>query len=345
VTGPAAEVAEVRTAVRRALDEIGCPADTPLLVACSGGADSTALAAAAAYLSGARGGGAQVGGRPVFGAVVDHGLQQGSAERAQETAALLEGLGMPARVLRVNVAGPGGMEAAARRARYAALRGARPTPDSPVLLGHTMDDQAETVLLGLGRGSGARSMAGMSRYDPPWLRPLLGIRRATTRAACVAHGLAVWDDPHNLDPRFTRVRLRQEVLPLLEDVLAGGVAGALARTAAQLAEDLAALDEMAAQARAAVELPGAQARTRSELDAKALAEYPAATRRRVLRGWLLDAGARDLSDARLRVADDLVGRWRGQGGLALARGIELTREHGKLVLRPSKSGEPPPNPV
>jgi tRNA(Ile)-lysidine synthase len=351
VTGPAPEVAAIRSAVRRALDEIGCASDTPVLVACSGGADSLALAAAAAFLMGARGGGA--GGRPVFGAVVDHDLQVGSADRAQETAALLEGLGVPTRVLTVEVTGPGGMEAAARRARYAALLGARPAPESPVLLGHTMDDQAETVLLGLGRGSGARSMAGMASYDEPWLRPLLGIRRATTRAACVAQGLAVWDDPHNIDPRFTRVRLRHEVLPLLEDVLAGGVAGALARTAAQLAEDLAALDEMAARARAAVELPpGPEAPRgaspsgsnpvrsaegdhprRSELDATALAEYPAAVRRRVLRAWLLAAGVGQLSDARLRSADDLVGRWHGQGELALQGGSGLARVHGRLVLR------------
>jgi tRNA(Ile)-lysidine synthase len=234
------------------------------------------------------------------------------------------------------------MEAAARRARYAALLAARQAPESPVLLGHTMDDQAETVLLGLGRGSGARSMAGMASYDQPWLRPLLGIRRAATQAACVAQGLPVWDDPHNVDPRFTRVRLRHEVLPLLEDVLAGGVAGALARTAAQLAEDLAALDEVAAQARAAVEFPPGPDAVRSiagntplhtELDAKALAEYPAAVRRRVLRAWLLDAGVGQLSDARLRSADDLAGRWHGQGELALQGGSGLARVHGRLVLR------------
>jgi tRNA(Ile)-lysidine synthase len=269
----------------------------------------------------------------VVGAVVDHGLQRGSARRARETVALLEGLGIPSTALSVEVDGPGGMEAAARRARYTALRAARPASDSPVLLGHTLDDQAETVLLGLGRGSGARSMAGMALYDPPWLRPLLGVRRSTTRAACSTLGLAVWDDPHNLDPRFTRVRLRHEVLPLLEDVLAGGVAGALARTAAQLAEDLAALDGMAAQARVAVELDC------SELDAKALAGYPPAVRRRVLRSWLLDSEVQGLSDARLRAADDMVGRWRGQGGLALQGGSELVREHGRLMLRPSKAVE------
>ena len=345
MSGPAPEVAEVRTAVRRALDEIGCGPGTPLLVACSGGADSTALAAAAVYLSRARGG-SDPSSRPVFGAVVDHGLQPGSADRARDTVALLDGLGIPSTALTVDVTGPGGMEAAARRARYEALRAARPMPDSPVLLGHTMDDQAETVLLGLGRGSGARSMAGMAAYDRPWLRPLLGVRRTTTRAACAAQGLPIWDDPHNVDPRFTRVRLRHEVLPLLEDVLAGGVAGALARTAAQLAEDLTALDEMAARARVAVELDGSKmdgsGPAGSRLDAKALAEYPAAVRRRVLRAWLLDAGVRELSDARLRAADALVARWRGQGGLALQGGSDLAREHGRLMLRPSTTRESRP---
>ena len=103
-----------------------------------------------------------------------------------------------------------------------------------MLLAHTLDDQAETVLLGLGRGSGARSIAGMRPYDPPWCRPLLGVRREVTHAACVELGLNVWHDPHNSDRRFTRSRLRSEVLPLMEEVLGGGVAEALARTATAL---------------------------------------------------------------------------------------------------------------
>ena len=340
MSGPTAEVAAVRTAVRRALAEIGCPPGTPLLVACSGGADSLALAAATAQLAraGAARSGADCSGSdcsgaarhgPVCAAVVDHGLQDGSARRAADTVALLAGIGVPAEVLTVTVRGPGGMEAAARRARYAALLAARPSPDSPVLLGHTLDDQAETVLLGLGRGSGARSMAGMARYDPPWLRPLLAVRRATTRAACAAQGLAVWDDPHNVDPRFTRVRLRTEVLPLLEDVLAGGVAAALARTAAQLADDDAALTALATQARTESELAAD-----AGLDVKVLAGWPAAVRRRVLRGWLTDGGVAELSDALLRRADDLIGRWHGQGAVALPAGLELARRHGRLVLRP-----------
>ncbi len=140
----------------------------------------------------------------------------------------------------------GGPEAAARAARYAVLEAAR--GDAPVLLAHTLDDQAETVLLGLGRGSGARSIAGMRVGDPPWYRPLLAERRSLTHAACAELGLTPWDDPHNTDRRFTRVRLRTEVLPLLEDVLGGGVAEALARTAAALREDTDALDDLADRA-------------------------------------------------------------------------------------------------
>ena len=222
----------------------------PLLVACSGGADSTALLAAARAVAPGR----------VHVAVIDHGLQEGSAERSAALVADLVAQGVPAAVHGVVVDGGGGLEAAARRARYGALRTARPHPDSPVLLGHTLDDQAETVLLGLGRGSGARSLAGMRTWDPPWLRPLLGLRRADTAAACRSQGLTFWDDPHNVDPRFTRVRLRREVLPLLEEVLGGGVAEALARTAAQLRDDGEALDAAACDvlARAAAAADDAQ---------------------------------------------------------------------------------------
>jgi tRNA(Ile)-lysidine synthase len=207
-----------------------------------------------------------------------------------------------------------------------------------VLLGHTLDDQAETVLLGLGRGSGPRSVAGMRELDPPWGRPLLGVRRAVTAAACDALGLAPWVDPHNSDPRFRRVRLRTEVLPLLEDVLASGVAEALARTAGQLQEDLDLLDGQAcallAQARRGA-VPDAAALDAAAsdvaaLDVTELAQAPAALRRRVLRRWLLDAGVAELTDAHLRAADDLIGRWSGQGAVRLPGGVELFRSHGKL---------------
>ena len=125
-----------------------------------------------------------------------------------------------------------------------------------MLLAHTLDDQAETVLLGLGRGSGPRSIAGMRPCDPPWFRPLLAERRSVTHAVCAELGLPAWDDPHNHDRRFTRVRLRSEVLPLLEDVLDGGVAEALARTAAALREDTDALDGLADRWRPATPTAG-----------------------------------------------------------------------------------------
>ena len=216
------------------------------------------------------------------------------------------------------VEGPGGPEAAARKARYAALRPA----EGVVLLGHTLDDQAETVLLGLGRGSGPRSIAGMRAYDPPWGRPLLGVSRATTRAACVEQGIDVWEDPHNADPSFTRVRLRSEVLPLLEDVLQGGVASSLARTAAQLREDCDALDELAA------------AFSGDCCAVDDIAELPVALRRRVLRSWLIDEGVPELSDSHLRRVDALVSEWRGQGGVWLPGGFVARRAHGRLQVEP-----------
>lgn len=315
-------MSEVRVAVRRLLasPEAAPFGHVPLAVACSGGADSLALAAAATH----------VARRPVHGLVVDHGLQDGSAEVAARAAEQLTELGCErVEVLRVRVEGPGGPEAAARHARYAALRRARPA-GGLVLLGHTLDDQAETVLLGLGRGSGARSVAGMRPVDPPWARPLLGVSRSTTEAACEAAGLVPWCDPHNSEPRFTRVRLRTEVLPLLEEVLQGGVRAALGRTAAQLQEDLDALDSMAAEVRDQVE-------SGSGLDAVALSEAAAAIRRRVLRGWLLERGVPELSDAHLRSADALVARWRGQGGPALPGGFVLRRMRGTLQV---ESGGP-----
>lgn len=228
-------VAHTRQAVRQLL---AASPVSDVAVAVSGGADSLALAAAVSYVAPRQG-------LTVHGLIVDHQLQEGSADVAATAAKQLEGLGIEdVRVLTVTVTGRGGPEAAARNARYKALRGA----GFPlVLLGHTLDDQAETVLLGLGRGSGPRSIAGMRDLDPPWGRPFLSVPRATTVAACEALGLTTWADPHNVDPAYTRVRLRREVLPLLEDVLHSGVAPALARTAAQLRDDTEALDTLAAR--------------------------------------------------------------------------------------------------
>ncbi|WP_046300269.1 tRNA lysidine(34) synthetase TilS [Mycobacterium sp. UM_Kg27] len=285
-------------------------------VALSGGPDSLALTAVAAAM------------RPTTAMIVDHGLQAGSAQVAKTACRQALDLGcVDAQVIPVTVGVAGGPEAAARTARYAALAEARGR--DPVLLGHTLDDQAETVLLGLGRGSGARSMAGMRPYDPPWCRPLLGVRRAQTAQACTQLGLTPWLDPHNSDGRFTRVRLRAEVLPLLEDVLGGGVAEALARTAIALRENTELIDGLAEQA-----LSGAT--TGAALDAAALATLAGPVRLAVIRRWLIDGGGRGLTDLQIRAVDRLVTAWRGQGGVAIGsdlRGQRLFAVRGDGLLR------------
>jgi tRNA(Ile)-lysidine synthase len=274
-------------------------------VALSGGADSLALTAVAATA------------KPTTALIVDHRLQTDSGQVAATARDQALSLGcVDAQVLCVDVGTTGGPEAAARTARYRALDGAR--GDAPVLLAHTLDDQAETVLLGLGRGSGARSIAGMRSCDPPWYRPLLGVRRALTHAACEELGLTPWQDPHNTDRRFTRSRLRSEVLPLLEEVLGGGVAEALARTAAALREDTDTLDDLARQALAEVGSVGG-------LDTARLAALPEAVRRRVIRGWLLAGGASGLTDKQIRGVDALVSAWRGQGGVAVGSPLRNQR--------------------
>lgn len=187
------------------------PEGALVLVACSGGADSLALAAALAFVASRA--------RLRAGLVtVDHQLQEGSAQRAEAVVKVARDMGLePAEVLTVTVGAQGGPEAAAREARYAALaEAAERLKAETVLLGHTRDDQAETVLLGLARGSGLRSLSGMAARSRRYRRPLLDLPRATTVAACRAMGLTPWDDPHNEDPRYTRVRVRRTVLPVLE---------------------------------------------------------------------------------------------------------------------------------
>lgn len=286
-------------------------------VALSGGADSLALTAVAAGI------------KPTIALIVDHRLQSDSDTVAETARQQALSLGcVAAQAITIDIGTKGGPEAAARTARYRALDAAR--EGMPVLLGHTLDDQAETVLLGLGRGSGPRSIAGMRPWDPPWGRPLLGVRRAVTRAACAEFGLTPWQDPHNFDRRFTRVRLRDEVLPLLEDVLGGGVAEALARTAGALRADTDTLDELAERALSGM-------RRDDALDGAEVAQLPEALRLRVIRRWLLDGGAAGLTDKQIRAVDALVTAWRGQGGVAVGsplreRRLIAGRRDGMLTL-------------
>ena len=316
--GPAPAVAAVRAAVRTAVRDLA-PGDL-VLVACSGGGDSLALAAATAFE-------APRAGLRAGAVTVDHGLQPGSADRAALVARQLGELGLdPVEIASVDVGRHGGPEAAARESRYGALAAmADRLGAATVLLGHTRDDQAETVLLGLGRGSGARSLAGMAARSGRYRRPLLDLDRAVVRSA--AAGLDTWDDPHNADPSFARSRVRHGALPALEHALGPGVAAALARTAALLRADADALDAWAEQA-----YDGAGGTAADGLDVPALGALPAAVRARVLRLAALAAGspAGDLSATHVREIDRLVTDWHGQGPLDLPGKVSVVRRCGRL---------------
>lgn len=292
------------------------PIGDEVCVGLSGGADSLALTA-----------GAVAAGLAVTALVIDHGLQRDSRAVAERAAEQARGLGARAQVIAVSVSNRGGPEGAARRARYDALADAR--DGAPVLLAHTLDDQAETVLLGLGRGSGPRSIAGMIAWASPWGRPLLALRRSVTHAACDELGLEPWHDPHNTDPRFARARLRAEVIPVLEDILGGGVAPALARTARRLREDAEVLDALADDVDAGGGTNG--------LDRTVLAALPAAIRRRVVRRWMISVGATEPTERLILAVDDLVFDPRPHAAVAIggdsghrlsvvADGVELTVE-------------------
>ncbi|WP_405372210.1 MULTISPECIES: tRNA lysidine(34) synthetase TilS [unclassified Microbacterium] len=322
-------VAEVRRAVRAALSPLA--PGSVVVVGLSGGADSLALAAATAFEA------RRLGIRPAS-VTVDHGLQGGSAEIAAEAARVATGLGLDALVVRVDLAGasaaPDGLEAAARDARYRVLRdAARDAGAAAVLVGHTLDDQAETVLLGLARGSGGTSLAGMAPQidlgGVPLLRPLLDVRRVTTVAACAAEGLQPWTDPHNSEHRFTRVRVRETVLPTLEAELGPGIAEALARTATQLREDADAFAEMIDEVIEDIVEP---AEAGIAVSVAALAANPPALRHRIIRHVVASEFHVSLTRSQTLEVARLVTDWSGQGPIDLpgctarrsGRAIEFT---------------------
>jgi tRNA(Ile)-lysidine synthase len=205
---------------------------------------------------------------------------------------------------------------------------------SAVLLGHTLDDQAETVLLGLARGSGAASLQGMAPEAGLYRRPLLGIRRTTTVQACADAGLEPWSDPHNLDPGYTRVRVRQRVLPVLEAELGPGVAEALARTAEQLREDAGALDAFAEEvAEDVTELEEAGV----SLSVSALAANPPALRQRLIRLVASSEFHAALTRAQTLEISRLVTDWHGQGPIDLP-GFTATRTGPRIHLISTRSG-------
>lgn len=314
-------LAAVRSGVRRGLADVEPGAR--LLVACSGGADSLALASATVFEG-------RDQGWYVVGVTVDHGLQEGSAERAERVVGQLAGLGVDETVsARAAVDAPGlGPEAAARAARYALLEEVRERFEAEtVLLGHTRDDQAETVLMGLARGSGGRSIAGMRRTFDHYRRPLLDVAHLDTVTACQVEGLEIWEDPHNADDSFTRVRVRRRVLPVLEDELGPGVTESLARTADLLRADMELLDEYAEHALAEVTVEGGLA-----VEAMAALETPIRTR--VLRAAAVAAGAPPGETFLQHVValDSLVTDWHGQKWVDLPGHVRAVRRDGVLAF-------------
>ena len=334
--GPHPAVATCRRAVRESLQ--GLETGRLVLVACSGGADSLALAAAVAFetpRAGLRAG----------AVTVDHGLQPGSAERATVLAALLKQLELdPVEIAAVTVEPGGGPEAAARHARYGALdETAARLGAAAIFLGHTRDDQAETVLLGLARGSGARSLAGMAPVsgDGRYRRPFLAVSRETTRLVCQVEGLQPWEDPHNTDISYTRVRVRLDALPALERAVGPGVTEALARTASLLRADADALDSWAVDllSRAGKPTPQSSPHPTSSaaglaVDVAVLLEAPAAVRTRALRLAALAAGApaTALFAVHVEALDALLTDWHGQHRVDLPGSVKGYRRYGKLIL-------------
>lgn len=322
------DIAEIRLAVRLALADL--PDGSTVIVGLSGGADSLALTAATVFEARSRG-------IQVLSLTVDHGLQDGSSLIASTAAVAAEGVGVADALqtrVEVDSASGSGIEAAARDARYAALAGiARAERASAVLLGHTLDDQAETVLLGLARGSGATSLQGMSpmREDEDglrWIRPLLAVRRATTRAFCAASGLEFWDDPHNFETRFARVRAREVILPVLETELGPGIAEALARTAEQLREDAEAFDEMIHET---IEDIVEHAEAGISVSVAALAANPAALRNRIIRLVVDSEFGVSLTRTQTLEVARLVTDWAGQGPIDLP-GCSAVRRGGRIVF-------------
>lgn len=292
-----------------------------ILVAVSGGADSMALANAILKES-------QPLAISAVAVTIDHQLQKNSAQQATTVEMQLKELGYEKVICKkVVVDLKSGLEAGARDARYQALNEiAQEEKATKIFLGHTRDDQAETVLLGLARGSGTRSLSGMAIENGIYIRPLLHITRAETVKACEEIGVRFWIDPHNSNSDFSRVRVRNEVLPVMEKEIGPGIAAALARSASILRDDADALDAIAQVEIAQTDL--------SSLDCARLEGLPRAIRTRLIRASIYAAGAPSgsISWEHVAAVEALVTLWHGQGALSLPGGVKVERISGRLSL-------------
>ena len=301
----------LRSAVRAELEKFS--AGDLVLIGVSGGADSLALAFASELE-------AEKLAIKLIAVVVDHQLQPGSSEIANKVSKTLN---LETRIEKVNIEITDGLEASARRARYVAFeKVAKELSAVAIFLGHTKDDQAETVLLGLARGSGARSLSGMAIRNGIYVRPFLNITREQTLATCKELNLEPWNDPHNDDQNFLRVRARKNVLPIMERELGPGISDALVRSANLLRDDADALDYLADQYWA----------KEKSLEISKLETLPRAVRTRVLRLALFEKGVSQLSSEQVSQVEALISNWKGQGEVSLPAGVKVSRISGRLTL-------------
>jgi len=315
-------VPAVRNAVRTWLEKY--EAGDTVLVAVSGGSDSLALAYALSVE-------AEKIAINVIGVTVDHQLQAASSAQADKVVEQLSKFGIKCVIKKVSVNIKEGLEASARNARYEAINEvAQDESAVAVFLGHTKDDQAETVLLGLARGSGTRSLSGMAHHNGIYVRPLLEITRNQSEEFCKEVGLDFWNDPHNQDSQFARVRVRTEALPVLEKTIGPGISDALARSAHLLRDDADALDHWAKREEIHLDL--------HDLDCAHLETLPRAIRTRILRVAIYAAGAPagSVSAEHVSAVEALISAWSGQGALNLPGGVKVERISGRLSLSPHR---------
>ena len=320
--------------MRRAV--VDCIEVAPVIVGCSGGPDSLALVASASWA-------VPSVGHEVHVVIVDHGLQADSARVAHNAGDIVRQWGIDNVVIeRVQVGTQGGPEAAARTARRAALADvASQRGINQILLAHTREDQAETVLLRLARGSGARSIASMTPCDPPWHRPFLDVPRDVVHRAAREYleplGVEAWDDPHNHDPEFTRVRVR-EAMTLMEERLGPGFVPGLARSAHLLADDA---DALEAWAQGAFDRWVHVTKGECGVDVEAIAGQPRAVRTRLIR--LMHQAVLESEDSldfdHVQHVEAMISTWKGQGPAQLPGAITARVEYGRLTFHRGSSGD------
>ena len=289
------------------------PADN-ILVACSGGADSLALAWTSQVVT-------KRIGLNLIAVIIDHQLIKESSQVAQDAKKKCEDFGVEKVVIKqIEVKDDNeGLEAAARKARYEAFEElVNEFNAKAVLLAHTQDDQAETMLMRLTRGSGAKSLSAMKEVSGKYLRPFLHIRKQVLVVALEKENISYWQDPANTNYKFLRAKVRHELMPKLIEVLGDSAIDSLDRTSELLKEDNEALESIALES---------YEKLNKELKVQELEKLPTAIRKRVIKIAALNSGVTPgpFSFEHIEAIDALVTNWRGQGNVDLPGFIQASR--------------------